>query len=114
GFRTRRWIAGGLCASIAIATRVPGILMWPALAWLAWQHARPTVKDRGMAAIGLALALTGFAWYCAYIYSLSGHPFEWVATIQKWNYHPGGALWKAPLQLVANLLTRPYEYLTTD
>src|SRR5581483_9545474 len=103
GFRTRRWVLGGLCASVAIATRVPGIVMWPALVWLAWRHARPEMKDRAAAAMGLALALTGFAAYCAYIYTLSGHPLEWVATIQKWNYHPGGAPWNAPVHLLANL-----------
>jgi len=114
GFRTKRWILGGLAASVAIATRVPGILMWPALAWLAWTHAPPTRRDRGLAAIGLVLALTGFAWYCAYIYSLSGHPFEWVSTIQHWNYHPGGAFWSAPVRLIVNLVTQPYAYLTSD
>src|SRR4029077_15993677 len=36
-FRTRRWAAGGICGAIAGATRVTGILMWPALAWTAWQ-----------------------------------------------------------------------------
>lgn len=114
GFRTRRWLLGGLCASVAIATRVPGILMWPALAWLAWTHAEPTRRDRGMALAGLAIAVGGFAWYCAYIYSLSGNPFEWVATIQKWDYHPGGAPWTAPARLIGNLLTRPYAYLTGE
>jgi hypothetical protein len=114
GFRTRRWLIGGLCASVAIATRVPGILMWPALAWLAWTHAEPTRRDRGLAVAGLVVALGGFAWYCAYIYTLSGHPFEWIATIQKWDYHPGGAPWEAPMRLLTNLLTRPYTYLTTD
>jgi hypothetical protein len=110
-FRTRRWILGGVCASVAIATRVPGFLIWPALAWIAWTYARPTWRDRGLAAIGLVLAMTGFAWYCAYIYSLSGHPFEWVATIQKWNYHPGGLPWTAPMHLLGQLFTHPYVYL---
>jgi hypothetical protein len=113
-FRTRRWIVGGLCASIAIVTRVPGILMLPALAWLAWKHAEPTRRDRGLAVVGLALSVTGFAWYCAFIYSLSGNPLEWVATIQRWNYHPGGAPWRAPLTLLDKLLMHPYTYLTTD
>src|SRR5436309_72765 len=38
-FRTRRWIAGGLCGAVATATRVPGIMMLPALAWIAWRTA---------------------------------------------------------------------------
>jgi len=114
GFRTRRWLVGGLSASVAIATRVPGFLIWPALAWLAWTHAKPTRRDRLAAAAGLVLSMTGFAAYCAYIYSLSGHPFEWVATIQKWDYHPGGAPWSAPLRLMNHLLTHPYTYLIAD
>lgn len=114
GFRTRRWILGGLAASIAIATRVPGILMLPALAWLAWKHAEPTRRDRGRALAGLTLSVAGFAWYCAYIYSLSGMPFEWVATIRRWNYHPGGAPWQAPLMLLDKLLMHPYTYLSSE
>jgi hypothetical protein len=113
-FRTRRWLIGGLSASIAIATRVPGFLIWPSLAWMAWKYAQPTVRDRTAAAGALLLAMTGFAAYCAYIYSLSGHPFEWVATIQKWDYHPGGAPWVAPLRLLEHLFTRPYAYLVAD
>src|SRR5207253_11414456 len=35
-FRTRRWAVAGICGAIATATRVTGILMWPALAWTAW------------------------------------------------------------------------------
>jgi 4-amino-4-deoxy-L-arabinose transferase-like glycosyltransferase len=111
GFRTRRWWLGGLAASVAIATRVPGILMLPALAWIAWRQAEPTVRDRAMAVAGLVLALGGFAWYCGFIYSLSGHPFAWVATIEKWDYHPGGAPWAAPARILFNLATQPYAYL---
>ncbi|MEX2016618.1 MAG: glycosyltransferase family 39 protein, partial [Candidatus Hydrogenedentales bacterium] len=112
GFRTRRWMLGGVSASIAIVTRVPGILMMPALAWLAWKHVEPTRRDRLMALAGLSLSLTGFAWYCIYIYQLSGNAFEWVATIQRWNYYPGGAPWKAPLDLMDKLLMHPYTYLS--
>ena len=112
GFRTRRWLLGGLCASVAIATRVPGILMWPALAWLVWRHAQPNWRDRGLAVAGLVLALAGFAWYSAFIYTLSGDPFEWVATIRRWGYHPGGPPWQAPFDLLDRLITHPYTYLS--
>jgi hypothetical protein len=110
GFRTRRWVVGGLCASVAIATRVPGILMMPALAWIAWKSAEPTMKDRAMATLGLVLALAGFAWYCGFVYSMSGDPLSWVWSIQKWDYHPGGAPWTTPLRIVWSLLTHPYDY----
>jgi hypothetical protein len=111
GFRTRRWWLGGLAASVAIATRVPGVLMMPALAWIAWRQAEPTVRDRALAVAGLVVALGGFAWYCGFVYSLSGHPFAWVATIEKWDYHPGGAPWTALARVFVNLATRPYAYL---
>jgi len=113
-FRTRQWMLAGVCAAIAIATRVTGIMMWPALALIAWQSAEPTWRDRSRAAAGLALATVGFVWYSAYIYSLSGHPFEWAATLQRWGYYPGNQPWIAPFQLIQRLVTEPYAYLLRD
>jgi mannosyltransferase PIG-V len=113
-FRTRRWVAGGLCAAVATATRVPGILLVPALACTAWQHAQPTRRDRTAAAAGLALAASGFLAYCFYIYRMTGNPLEWAATIQRWDYRPGGSPWLTPVRLVRRLVTHPYLYLTTD
>src|SRR4029079_18204238 len=71
-FRTRRWWVGGLCGAVATATRVPAILMGPALAWIAWRSvasggAEPARRDRLMALAGVALASSGFAAYCLYI-----------------------------------------------
>jgi len=114
GFRTGRWTLGGIAAAIAIATRVTGILMWPALVWIAWRRTRALNRDLLWAAVGLLIALTGFVWYCAFIYSITGSPFEWAATLQRWNYHPGQAVWSAPLGLVRQLLTHPYVYLASD
>ncbi len=115
-FRTRRWLLGGVCGSIAIATRTPALVMLPGLAWIAWRSAEPTTKDRVSAALGLALTTTGFAAYCWYIYTLTGNPLEWAATLERWGsgYHPGGAFWTAPLSLVGHLVTHPYAYLAGD
>jgi hypothetical protein len=112
-FRTRRWIAGGLCGAIAIATRTPAFVLWPALAWTAWRRAGPTGRERAVAAAGLVLATSGFVGYCLYIYNLTGNPFEWVATLERWGegYHPGGPPWTAPVALMRRLLTHPYAYL---
>ena len=96
-FRTRRWVAGGVCGAFATATRVPGIMLLAPLAWLAWQHAQPTRRDRMAAALGLVLAAAGFGAYCLYIYRLTGDPLEWVATLQRWGYYPGGAPWMTPV-----------------
>jgi mannosyltransferase PIG-V len=113
-FRTRRWILGGVAGGLATATRVNGILMLPALAWIAWRDAGTSARDRARALAGLALVLGGIAAYSAYVYHLSGRPFEWAASISRWGYHPGGAPWLAPIQLVARLVTHPYLYFTTD
>lgn len=113
-FRQRRWIAGGLAGAVATATRVNGVLMLPALAWIAWRNSAATPRERATAAIGLLLAASGLAAYSLYVYSISGHPFEWASSITRWGYHPGGPPWTAPVQLVERLVTHPYVYLTTD
>jgi hypothetical protein len=113
-FRTRRWLLAGLCASVACATRVTGIMMWPALAWIAWRAAEPTPRDRLSAAAALVLATSGFASYCFYIYLETGHPFLWATALSRWGYYPGGAPWRAPLDLAGHLVTHPYSYLAGD
>jgi hypothetical protein len=114
GFRTRRWILGGICGGLATATRVNGILMLPALAWIAWRGSEPNARDRAAAAIGLALVACGVGAYSMYVYTLTGNPFEWAASIQRWGYYPGGSPWMAPVRLVRMLVTHPYRYLTGD
>ena len=113
-FRTRRWLTAGGAAAVGIATRVTGVLMWPALAWAAWRSAEPNARDRSLAAAGLALSLAGFGWYCAYIYSVTGNPFEWAATLQRWNYQVGGAPWTAPFTLIGRLLAHPYSFVAEE
>ena len=116
GFRTGRWALGGLAGAIAGATRVTGILMWPALAWVAWEAARPASRDRARAAAGLIVATLGFLGYCAYIYDLTGQPLLWATALTRWGsgYHPGGAPWDAPVELVRRLMTHPYAYLASE
>jgi Mannosyltransferase (PIG-V) len=111
GFRTRWWMLGGLAACVAIATRTPAIVMWPALAWTAWRTAQPAGRDRMMAAAGLAIALVGFGAYCLFVYRVSGNALEWAATLQRWNYRLGGPPWQAPIDLLRTLATHPYAYI---
>jgi hypothetical protein len=127
GFRTRRWLLGGVCGALAGATRVTGILMWPGLAWTAWQALRsgpprggaPTqetpARDRGLAIGSLALSTLGFIGYCAFVYYHTGDPLLWAKALTRWGtgYRPGGAPWTAPLELAAALTTHPYIYLTS-
>jgi hypothetical protein len=112
--RTRRFVLGGLSAAVVGATRPVGILMWPALAWTAWRSAEPGGRDRMRGAFALVLATTGFAAYCLYVYSESGHPFLWATALERWGYHPGGAPWAAPALLIKRLAAQPYAYLTSD
>ena len=113
-FRTRRWLAGGIAGALATATRVNGIIMLPALAWIAYRNAQPIVRDRVLAGIGLLLVPMGIGAYSFYIYQLSGNPFEWANSIQRWGYHVGRTPWSAPLELLQHLTTHPYEYLKSD
>src|SRR5262245_38513342 len=66
-FRTRRWVIGGLCGAVATATRVPGIMLVPALGCAALATIStpldpsstaqaPPRRDRTWAAVGLLLA----------------------------------------------------------
>jgi hypothetical protein len=128
GFRTRRWLLGGVCGALAGATRVTGILMWPGLAWTAWhalqgrtsagsatvQEAPP--RDRALAIAGLVLSTLGFVGYCAFVYRYTGDALLWAKALTRWGtgYRPGGAPWTAPLALAATLATHPYTYLTTS
>jgi hypothetical protein len=117
GVRTKRWILGGLCGALATATRVNGILMVPALAWLVWTgvgRGEHPARERALALTGLALVALGIGSYSFYIYQLSGNPFEWAASIQRWGYYPGGSPAMVPIALLGNLVTRPYDYLTTE
>lgn len=113
-FRTRRWMTGAVAGGLATATRVNGILILPALAWLAWRSAPPTLRDRARAAAALLFVPAGVVAYSFFVYRLSGNPFEWVASISRWGYHPGGAPWTAPVNLMRQLLTHPYAFLATE
>jgi hypothetical protein len=113
-FRRGWWIAGGISGAVASATRVNGILIVPALAWIAWRQAPPNSRDRLRAGVGLALVASGIGAYSLYVYFLSGNPFEWAAAIQRWGYYPGGAPWLALVRLVRALTTHPIAYLAGE
>jgi hypothetical protein len=113
GFRTRNWALAGLAGAVAVCTRVNGIMAAPAMAWFAWTAVRENRSARRGAVAALAMVAAGFGAWCAFNWYLSGNPLEWKASIERWGYHPGGL----PTQLTtlaSTLVTRPYEYLTTD
>jgi hypothetical protein len=115
-FRTRRWLVGGACGAVAAATRATGVLLLPALAWLAWRTAAPALRDRALATAGLLIVVAGVAWYSLFVYQLTAYPggshnpLEWFAASQRWARDAGGPSWRAPLHLVKMLLTHPYAY----
>ena len=117
-FRTRRWILGGLCGALATATRVNGIMMWPALAWIVWQQVgaanAASRRDRIHAAAGLLLVPLGIGAYSLYIFDITGRPFEWVATIERWGYHPGGSPLSALWNLGDSLGRHPYAFVAGE
>ena len=113
-FRQRQWILGGVFGGLATATRVNGILILPALAWIAWRRAEPGTSDRLRASLALALVACGVGAYSIYVYHLTGHPFEWAAAIKRWGYYPGGAPWLALVRLVSVLATHPIAYLAGE
>jgi hypothetical protein len=113
-FRTRHWIWGGLAGALATATRVNGLLMLPALAWIVWRQVGPDRRERVLAVTGLALVPVGIGLYSWYVYTLTGNPLEWAASIQRWGYYPGGAPWLAPFRLLTSLVTHPYAFLAGE
>lgn len=114
GFRTRRWWLAGLAGALAVCTRVNGVMAVPAFLWLAWHQVRSDRRAAGGAIVALALIAAGFAAWCTYVYSLSGSFIEWKHSIERWGYYPGGAPWAPLVNLVSALVSRPYEFLTTE
>jgi hypothetical protein len=111
-FRNRRWLLGGLAGAALSATRVNGILALPALAWVAWIAAGDDRTERRRALLGVALVPLGLAIYSSFVFSLSGSFIEWMISITRWGYYPGGPPWTALLDLIVPMLTEPYRYLT--
>jgi hypothetical protein len=111
GFRTRRWILGGLAGALLGATRPNGLLIWPALALVAWNAAGEDRSNRWWAAVSLLVVPAGFLAYGWYNYHLSGHWFEWYAALQRWGYEPGSNSFGVYIELGRALVTRPVAFL---
>lgn len=110
-FRTGRWTVGAVTGALAVATRPNGILIAPAVAWIAWRAAGSDRGRQAQAIAAIAAVCAGLAAYCAYVYALSGSPLEWMASIQRWDYHPGGAPWSSLIALARQLVRRPHDFL---
>jgi len=112
--RKKRWLVAGVVGAVAVVSRVNGIMAMPAFLWVAWRAAGADRRALLPAFGACALILSGFAIWCGYVYVLSGSPFEWAASIERWGYHPGGSPWMPFVRLIDELISHPYEYLTTS
>lgn len=114
-FRTKQWWLGGLAGALVTATRANGFFIVPALALIAWREARGDRPAMLRAALALACTLIGVGAYSAWVYSVTGHPFEWANTINRWNWHPGAtAGWTPLVTVVVAMFTNPYEFITSS
>ena len=111
GFRRGQWALGSVAGALATSARVNGILIVPVLAYLAWQRAGADRRQQVYGALVVAGAGSGLAAYCVYTYMQTGSFLEWMSSIERWNYHPGGAPWDPLVALARQLVRRPYEFL---
>lgn len=113
--RTKRWLAAGLAGALATATRANGMFILPSLAIVAWQQTRGNRREQWLAALSLVMAAWGIGLYSLYVYLLTGSPVEWAGSMSRWNWHPGTAMFWTPLwNVLAAVVTRPYEFLTSS
>ncbi len=84
GTRGRNWTAG-LFAGVAVATRVTGLAVIPALVVLAW----PSVRKRGVLSLAplVALPLASLVAVSAYYQSQVGDSLAWVHAKAQWERH---------------------------
>lgn len=109
--RTRHWAWAVVAGAAMTATRVNGVMFVPALLWIAWQAAQPSRRDRSWAVAAVTASLLGIGGYCFFNYQLSGNPFEWYDSIERWGYNPGGNPAAGLYNIAHALVTRPMQFL---
>jgi hypothetical protein len=112
--RTRRWAMAAAAGAVMTATRVTGVMALPGLMWIAWQAAGPNRTERWRAGAAIAGGFVGIGAYCLFNYVLSGTPFAWYDAITFWGYQPGGNPLSGVAGLLQAIVTRPYQFLTTE
>jgi mannosyltransferase PIG-V len=111
--RERRWVWSALAGAAMTATRVNGVMFLPALALIGWDAAS-TGRERRWALLAAIGGATGIAAYSWFVYSVSGHPFEWFDSITRWGYHPGGNPLSGLVAIAKQLTTRPIDFIATE
>ena len=112
--RSRMWLLAILTGAAMTATRVNGVMVVPALAWIAWQASDGSARDRSKALLAAAGSLLGIGAYCVFAYLETGHPFAWYDAITRWGYSPGGNPFTGILAVTRELVTHPYSYLVHE
>jgi hypothetical protein len=112
--RTRRWGWAALAGAWMTATRVNGVMFVPALAWLAWHSVPEGGRARTMALVAAGASTLGIGGYCLFNAALSGDPFAWYYSIQRWGYYPGQNPMGGLAAILGQLATRPYAFLTSE
>jgi len=112
--RTHHWLWALAAGAAMTATRVNGVMFVPALAWIAWRSAPATTRDRAWAMTAVAGSTLGIGAYSLFNYRLSGNPFEWYDSIERWGYHPGGNPVGGLYAIGHALVTRPMQFLVTE
>jgi hypothetical protein len=113
-FRKKQWALAALAGAALTATRVNGVMFLPALAWLGWQAAGQSSRDRAWAAVAAVAGLAGIGVYSWFNYQLSGNPLEWYDSITRWGYRPGGNPVSGLYAIAQALVTRPMQFLVTE
>ena len=112
--RTRHWGWALVAGAAMTATRVNGVMLVPALAWIAWQSAATSSRDRAWALTAVAGSTLGIGAYSVFNYKLSGNPFEWYYAIERWGYYPGGNPLAGLYAIGHALVTRPMQFLVDE
>jgi hypothetical protein len=112
--RSRQWVWAALAAAVMTGTRVNGVMFLPALVLIGWDATQDSRRDRIFAVAAATAGVAGIASYSAYVYWLSGNPFEWYDSITRWGYHPGGHPLAGLAAIFQELLTRPYQFIVTE
>lgn len=83
----QRWWLAGIIGALAAATRVPGILLLPALAVLYWQTYGRDWWRRDL--LGLCLIPAGLFSFMYYLYLITGNPFAFKDVLVAWGRSTG-------------------------